>query len=424
MTKDKCNELYENLIYAMEDNQKIEDIHALIIEVAQSLLELGKHDPLLTSKCNQKASMLINLSKDIRISKSYKEAYKKLTGKELIIKELPAEKEIENIINGSSKLDEEVIPHEIDSRKEEKENHKKEFKKETIGETSSKYKYNWNNIPETTFADVAGLDNVKEEVKKKVLMPLLHPELYDGYLKQNGGGLLLFGPPGTGKTMIAAAIANEIGAKFCSIGPSDVLTTGVGNSEKAIAELFKEARSFKCAVIFFDEIESLCPVSTHAQHARQIRSELLRQMQGLDSYSKDTGNILYLIAATNKPWDIDPAFVRPGRFGTRVYVGLPDDNARLYMIQNKLNKINLIGKVQICDNLNYNEILVKTKDFNGADMTYLLDEVQQISIDRTVETNEKLICNDDFIKALEKVVSSVQSKDIEKINEWKELNLK
>lgn len=100
---------------------------------------------------------------------------------------------------------------------------------------------------------------------RKVLLPLKNPELYEGYVKKNGGGLLLYGPPGTGKTMIAAAIAHEIGAKFCSLGPSDLVMQGVGNSEKAAVALFKEARSFPCAVLFFDEIESICPASTHAQ---------------------------------------------------------------------------------------------------------------------------------------------------------------
>lgn len=85
---------------------------------------------------------------------------------------------------------------------------------------------------------------------------------------------MLYGPPGTGKTMIAAAIAHEIGAKFCSLGPSDLVLGGIGNSEKACVQLFKEARSFPCAVLFFDEMESICPVNTHAQGARQLRSEL------------------------------------------------------------------------------------------------------------------------------------------------------
>ena len=283
-------------------------------------------------------------------------------------------------------------------------------------------KFNWDVLPEVSFEDVAGLDDVKSEVFNKVIQPLTNPSLYEGYDKKSGGGLLLYGPPGTGKTMIAAAIAREIGAKFCTVGPSDLLSTGVGNSEKAISRLFEEARKFKCAVIFFDEMESLCPATTHAQVARQVRSELLRQIQGLDSYFKDTGNVLYLIGATNKPWDVDPAFIRPGRFGTRVYVGLPDQEARLYMVKSKLQKINESGKVEISPDINFEDIIFATEGFNGADMSYLLNEAQELSITRASLTGEKTILNEDFINALNKVTTSVQKDDINKLLEWKEIN--
>ena len=288
-------------------------------------------------------------------------------------------------------------------------------------EAKSDYKFDWDSLPSVCFDDVAGLHEVKEEVRNKVIMPLVSPELYEGYDMKNGGGLLLYGPPGTGKTMIAAAIAREIGAKFCCVGASDLLSTGVGNTEKAIAELFKEARSFKCSIIFFDEVEALCPATTHSQVARQVRSELLRQMQGLESYGKETGNILYFIGATNKPWDVDPAFVRPGRFGTRVYVGLPDEETRKYMIETKLEKIRKSGKVDVQE-IDSNEIVKATKGFNGADMSYLLDEAQEVSISRASIEHNKTISMDDFRIALTKINSSVQAKDIEKLNEWKEVN--
>ena len=253
-------------------------------------------------------------------------------------------------------------------------------------------------------------------------MPLANPELYEGYVKKNGGGLLLYGPPGTGKTMIAAAIAHEIGAKFCSIGVSDLVLGGIGNSEKAITKLFQEARSFKCAVIFFDEIESICPVSTRAQHAKQIRSELLRQIQGLDAYGKENDKILFLIAATNKPWDIDPAFVRPGRFGTRVYVGLPDEPARRYMIESRLNKIKAGGIVTIADDVNIDAIVAATENFNGADMGNLLDEVQEVSIMRSATGEAKIINQLDFKNVLSRITSSVQKKDLDKLEEWRKEN--
>lgn len=288
--------------------------------------------------------------------------------------------------------------------------------------TSQDYLFNWDERPMVCFDDVAGLEGVKEAVFNKVIMPLKTPELFDGYEKKNGGGILLYGPPGTGKTMIAAAIAHEINAKFCSIGPSELLRSGIGNSEKLVATLFKEASSFPCCVVFFDELESLCPISTHAQHARQIRSELLKQMQGMDSYNESNNKILLLVGATNKPWDVDPAFVRPGRFGTRVYVDLPNEDARRYMIDKCLKRISSKNKVRIAENINIDSVVQATKGFNGSDITNLLDAMQENSIKRACQTNDKIILQQDFDIALEKVHSSVQIKDVERLEEWVKTN--
>ena len=289
-------------------------------------------------------------------------------------------------------------------------------------EEEDEFKFDWDSLPNITFDDVAGLDDVKKEVKIKVLLPLENPNAFEGYQKKNGGGLLLYGPPGTGKTMIAAAIANEIGAKFCSVKPSDLLHQGAGNTERAVRSLFAQARKFPCAVIYFDEMDSIAQKDTRSSYSKQLRSELLAQLQGVESYGKDTGNILYLIAATNKPWDMDSAFLRPGRFGTRVYVGLPDDNARRYMVEMRLEKIQKAGIVHVDDDINVDEVVEKTKGFNGSDITNLLDKVEEFSIIRSIETQHKAICQEDFIKAFEYVKSSVQVADIEKLSEWSMAN--
>lgn len=286
----------------------------------------------------------------------------------------------------------------------------------------SEFKFDWDSLPVINFNDIAGLDSVKEVVKVKVLLPLEHPEVFEGYVRKGGGGLLLYGPPGTGKTMIAAAIANEIGAKFCSVKPSDLLNQGVGNTEKAVRSLFAQARSFPCSVIYFDEMDSISPKTTRSQYAKQLRSEFLAQLQGIESYGKDSGNILFLIAATNKPWDIDSAFIRPGRFGTRVYVGLPDEEARKYMLIHRLEKLGAKGIVKISESLNVDDIVEKTNGFNGSDMTNLLDRVEEISALRGIRTGEKSVLQEDFDSALCDVTSSVQKEDIEKLLEWKKAN--
>ncbi len=287
---------------------------------------------------------------------------------------------------------------------------------------SSEFRFEWDSLPCISFDDVAGLDEVKEEVKVKVLLPLKNPEAFEGYQKKNGGGLLLYGPPGTGKTMIAAAIANEIGAKFCSVKPSDLLRTGVGNTEKAVRALFAQAREFPCAVIYFDEMDSIAQKDTRSIVSKQLRSELLAQLQGVESYGKDTGNILFLIAATNKPWEMDSAFLRPGRFGTRIYVGLPDAEARKYMINDRLNKVKESGVVAVDPDVDAEAIAEATSGYNGSDMTNLLDKVEELSILRGIEDGAKYIAYSDFETALQNVKSSVQKSDIEKLDAWRRSN--
>lgn len=399
--KTKCNAVYGGAIELLEKNGDKHEICRKLLDAATLLVEIGKASPTDKEKSEKNARKLLDASKRLRAGEDYSSVYYFLTGKMLT----PVKPQETTKVQGK-----EIVKDLL-----------KEKPKKEVDPTPAEYSFNWDVKPAVSFDDVAGLKDVKDAVESKVLLPLIHPELYEGYDKKNGGGLLLYGPPGTGKTMIAAAIAKEIGAKFCSVGASDIITNGIGNSEKTIDTLFKEARSFDCAVIFFDEIESLCPVTTHAQHARQIRSELLRQMQGLDSYGAKNNKILFLIAATNKPWEIDPAFIRPGRFGTRIYVGLPDEEARLYMVKSRIGRIKAAGKV-IVGEIDYDEIVKKTNGFNGADVTNLIDEAQEISIMRAATGGNKTLTMADFETALNKVTSSAQVKDLQRLNEWREQN--
>ena len=288
--------------------------------------------------------------------------------------------------------------------------------------TKGEFTFDWDHLPNITFDDVAGLEDVKETVFRKVLLPLKNPEAFEGYSTKNGGGLLLYGPPGTGKTMIAAAIANEIGAKFCSVQPSDLLQTGFGQSEKAVRALFEEARQFPCAVIYFDEFDSLTTKNTRSQYTKNLRSELLAQINGMDSYRKDDNKILFLIGATNRPWDIESAFTRYGRFGTRVYVGLPDEKSRRYMIERRLSKLKSKEIVKISDDINVDEIVKRTEGFNGADIDNLFNTTEEMSAARSVNTGEKRIDKADIDLMLEKISSSVQREDLEKLLAWRAQN--
>ena len=468
--KNACNEKYAQAIEGMERGEPNSGIARLLLDAAELLVEISKADFLTRVTSEQKATKLLAAAKKLRAMGDTSAVYRDLTGRTLKVipkkfvldphteetsehtqkdtaqapQSVEQPKQEENA-EGDAPQAEERITGEPQKKTEEQSDeqvseaekgesdeptldelkgllHSKSGKGKAYGkEDTSGYRFAWDDLPKISFDDVAGLADVKEAVMRKVLLPLKNPELYEGYIKKNGGGLLLYGPPGTGKTMIAAAIAHEIGAKFCSLGPSDLVMQGVGNSETAAVALFKEARSFPCAVLFFDEIESICPASTHAQGARQLRSELLRQIQGMEAYGEQNDKILFLIAATNKPWDIDPAFIRPGRFGTRIYVGLPDAPARQYMLEMRLNKILQTGKV-IVGNIDAAQIVEKTEGFNGADMANLLDEVQELSALRSAKTGIKEILQEDFDNALKKITSSVQEKDMQKLREWKEQN--
>ena len=410
--KERCNKLYSQAIDGMEKGAPAMQVRHDLLDAAQTLLEIGKSDHSLKTECDIKAKKLLGAAKGISSQSDFNGIYLLLTGNELSGEKVVGKETIAAVKIGEEQEDPvkpSVPPHREQNRAQE-------------SSLFGKSVFNWDERPSVSFDDVAGLDEVKETVKTKVLLPLKNPALFEGYTKKNGGGILLYGPPGTGKTMIAAAIAHEINAKFCSIGPSDLLTTGVGNSEKLIAGLFREARAFPCSVIFFDEFESLCPVSTHAQHARQIRSELLKQMQGLEAYGKAGKSILLLIGATNKPWDVDPAFVRPGRLGTRIYVDLPDLHARQYMIRTALEKIRRGGCVAVDSAIGIEAVARDTDGYNGADMTNLIEKVQEISILRAQISGEKIIKREDFEEALKKTSSSVQKSDIARLEEWKKEN--
>ena len=453
--KNACNEKYAQAIEGMERGNSNAEIARFLLDAAELLVKISKADFLTRAASENKAAKLLAAAKKLRAAGDTSAVYRDLTGRTLNVvpKTAPQAPAVPMRENASGHIQdqaeerndestekdeeqaveqapEEPYEEELEEQKSDEPTldelkgllHSKNGRGKAYGkEDTSGYRFAWDDLPKISFDDVAGLADVKEAVMRKVLLPLKNPELYEGYVKKNGGGLLLYGPPGTGKTMIAAAIAHEIGAKFCSLGPSDLVMQGVGNSEKAAVALFKEARSFPCAVLFFDEIESICPASTHAQGARQLRSELLRQIQGMEAYGEQNDKILFLIAATNKPWDIDPAFIRPGRFGTRIYVGLPDAPARQYMLEMRLNKILQTGKVLV-GNIDAAQIVEKTEGFNGADMANLLDEVQELSALRSAKTGIKEILQEDFDNALKKITSSVQEKDMQKLREWKEQN--
>ncbi len=268
-----------------------------------------------------------------------------------------------------------------------------------------------NDVPNTTFDDIAGLEDVKETVMYKVIYPRTHSDIYDTFKKRSGGGILLYGLPGTGKTLIAEAIAHETNATFFPVKCSDLGSKWFGETEQNIRGIFEAAREAENAVIFFDEIEAYG--SNRRENSAMERSvpEFLTQMQGVGA-SEERNRIL-VIGATNKPWRLDGAFLRPGRFDEKIYVPLPCDTARRQMIESRLAGVPNEG-------IDIQSFVERTKGYNGADMDYLCEKAKENAIKRILkgELAEKVLHNDDFERAFTTIKSSVLEVDRKEMENW------
>lgn len=219
--------------------------------------------------------------------------------------------------------------------------------------------------PKINFNDVGGMDGLKEEIRLKIIHPLNHPELYKAYGKTIGGGILMYGPPGCGKTHLARATAGEIQAGFIAIGISDVLDMWIGSSEKNLHALFEQARDNKPCVLFFDEVDALGARRSDMQHSagRHLINQFLSEMDGIQA----SNDGLLILAATNSPWHMDPAFRRPGRFDRVLFVPPPDAAARAGILR-------ILCRDKPVQDIDYAHLAKKTDQFSGADLKAVLDQ--------------------------------------------------
>lgn len=260
-------------------------------------------------------------------------------------------------------------------------------------------------IPDTTFDDVKGLDEAKEAIRIKMIYPMEHADVYAALGKKSGGGVLLYGPPGTGKTMLARAAAHEARAVFYAVKCSDIVSKWVGESERNIAALFDAARKNDRAIIFFDELDSLFFKRGQDVHNDRRVNELLQQIDGFSG----GGAGLMILGATNNPWAVDGAAMRPGRFSQKIYIPLPDDCARRAMISARLSK------TRVDDAIDVEYVIAKTDGFSGADIAELFDRATDYPLRRSLGTGRLSgLTEADMDAALDAVKPSVDAKTLDR----------
>ncbi len=228
-----------------------------------------------------------------------------------------------------------------------------------------------------TLADVGGMEAVKRRLQVAFLAPLRNPDLRRMYGKSLRGGLLLYGPPGCGKTFIARATAGELEAKFMAVGLSDVLDMWLGESERKLHEIFETSRRNAPCVLFFDELDAIGQKRTHLRHhgGRTVVNQLLAELDGIHG---DENEGVFVLGATNHPWDVDAALARPGRFDRRILVLPPDDAAREAILGYHLRGRPAAG-------LDVRSIAARTASFSGADLAHLCESAAEIAMEASAQ---------------------------------------
>lgn len=252
--------------------------------------------------------------------------------------------------------------------------------------------------PKVNFADVGGLDELKEQIKINIIYPFQQPELFRSFGKKIGGGILLYGPPGCGKTFIARATAGECKARFINIAINDILDMYIGNSEKNLHQIFELARRHRPAIIFIDELDALggSRQQMRFHHNRMLTNQLLNELDGAES---DNSEILVL-GATNSPWFVDASLRRPGRFDRVLFVPPPDLKARAEILS-----LQLKGKpTEVID---YQRVAKQMEKFSGADIRAVCDAAADRVIMSAMKSGKiHPLRTEDLLEALKKVKPS------------------
>ncbi|HDJ96824.1 MAG TPA: AAA family ATPase, partial [Candidatus Aenigmarchaeota archaeon] len=257
-------------------------------------------------------------------------------------------------------------------------------------------------VPNVKWSDIGDLEDVKQELKEAVEWPLKYPESFERLGIRPPKGILLYGPPGCGKTLLAKAVATESEANFISIKGPEVMSKWVGESERRIREIFRRARQVAPCIIFFDEIDSLAPRRGFGIHevTERIVSQILTEMSGIEELKN-----VVVLAATNRPDILDPALLRPGRFDRLILVPAPNEEARL-----KILKV-LTKNMPLAKDVNLKKIAKQTEGYSGADLEAVCREAAMSALRRDKKVKE--ISMKDFKKALESIKPSLSEELIE-----------
>lgn len=228
-----------------------------------------------------------------------------------------------------------------------------------------------------TFADVGGMEELKEEIRLKITYPLQFPDLYKAYGRKTGGGILIYGPPGCGKTLILRAVAGEVPCNYLAVGLHEIFDPYFGSTERNLHQIFETARANAPCVLVFDDLDSL------AQDRRTIRESQMRNLVNqflheMDGLRGDNQRIL-VIGATNQPWALDPAFRRPGRFDQAIFVAPPDAPARAQIID-------LLAKDKPIADFDNTELIEATNGFSGADLKWVFDRAAELALSAAIHT--------------------------------------
>jgi SpoVK/Ycf46/Vps4 family AAA+-type ATPase len=248
-------------------------------------------------------------------------------------------------------------------------------------------------------ADVGGLKKVKDRLNASFLAPLNNPQLRQLYGKSLRGGLLMYGPPGCGKTFLAKAVAGELQAQFLHVSVADVFDMYIGNTERNIHELFETARAAAPCVLFLDELDALGVKRTLTRNSgsRTGVNQLLTELDGVGSENEG----VYVLAATNHPWDVDPALRRPGRLDRMLLVMPPDQEAREAIFRTHLRDRPIAA-------IDIKKLAKRTEGFSGADIAHVVDSASEVALLDSVSSGvPRLITMDDFDHALGEIRPSI-----------------